>query len=661
MRHFYLTTFVAFAIWKTVSLTLHFFSESPWGGPLVADPDRLLPDALLLEWGLLALTCMVASLVDHVIRRDALRHFWRQTFLVLACLYCAFSQIDQEVVRWLGQHATLSYLRNYAGVPDPVLMTRIFSSDLVWTGASAFLIIVTPVPALVAWRRHGQSDHRLPLRALAIFVCFAFLASTAHQWFRPSEKRWRRIRPAAVTILHDGFLSLSGQERPRHPSTAEADLLAYVEHRELPSTPKEGPSLAYPLWRDSNLGDISLEAFRALPLEDRPDIVLVVFETMRAWNTGLVPHPSLQIGTPKLNARLNQEGTYYPYAHSGGFPSVEGCMGIHLGIWSHFRKIIFSDFTHIRSRAFPEILRDAGYDTYALLGADPSFDNFTPWIQRWYDTWEYDPAVHHDGPLVDRFIDVYDAYTGNAPRMMMLWTATTHPPYDLPTSENIPPAPTSEERFDQAIVYADTHIARLIDHLHAQDAWSRTIVIVVGDHAQPTPHQWKASDAIGPLNPGHTWTVLGFLGGWPGLPNRGRQTVDVSHIDIAPTLLSMLNLRAHNHFMGRDLFRASDDTQEVPIVAFRQGDLVWQRGDQRVQFRLDSDLVRRIRFDRENPLSYGALDGGTWHTDDVLPDDMPLARWQDVIRLYGKLLDDDRLMPASFESAGVTETSRAFR
>lgn len=649
MSQFYIITFLVFAAWKTLSLTLHFFSASPWGGALVAQPDRLLPDALLIEWGLLGVSCLAASGVDAILKPARWKQAWRGLFLASACLYCVFSQVDQEVVRWLGQHMTLSYLRNYAGVPDGTMTARIFGDDVFWTATALFLIMLTPATAIAAWHTQGRRSDYATRRTIAIFVTFVLLAVSANQWFRPSEKRWRRIRPAALSIAQDGFISLSGQEKPRDSDQATADLVAFVVNGDI-LTPAPLPSPAtYPLWRNTNLGELSPEAFKALPPEERPDIIFVVFETLRAWNTGLVPHPSLKEGSPQLNRILNEEAVYFPYTHSAGFPSVEGCMGMHLGIWPHFRKIVFSDYTHVRSKALPEILRDFGYTTHALLGADPSFSNFTSWFNRWYDAWEYDPDNHHDGPLVDRFIERYDAYEGTDPRFWLMWTATTHPPYDLPTSEGIPPADDNEARFDQAIRYSEAHIVRLIDHLKSSPNWERTIVVIVGDHAQPTPEQWKMPDAIGHLTPGHTWTVLSMLGGWKGLPPAQRYDFDVSHVDIAPTLLGMLNIKAYNHFMGQDLRDkiALEDGTEPPVLAFRQGDVAWLDGTQRLQFRLDSPYTHLMEFGRDNPLDYGNLPGGTWSTRTEAPASWPVERWRDMIRLHGTLLDEDRLMPPS--------------
>lgn len=648
ISRFYLTAFAALATWKTLSVTLHYFSDSPWGGPLVMSPDRLLPDTLFIEWGLLAIACLSVGVLESLIKSQNGKSIWRIGFLSASVVYGIFCQFDQEVVRWLGQHMTLSYIQNYIGARDGQMAGRILSGDVFWTTIAGVLMVLTVPTAYFAWWKDGRTNHRVSARWIASSVIFAMLMTSAHQWFRPSEKRWRRIRPAVLVIAKDTTIAVLGLEKPKDPEQAEADFVALTRDGKLAVASANEPQ-EYPIWRDDNLGSLSVDQFKALPLEERPDIVFIVFETLRGWNTGLVPNEALVEGSPRLNEILESDANFFPYMHSAGFPSVEGCLGMHLGVWPHFRKIFLSDYGHIRTKGFPEILRDFGYSTHALLGADPSFSNFTPWIERWYKNWEYNPAVHHDGPLVDRFIERHAETEGDQPRLMMMWTATTHPPYDVPDSENVDIAGDNESRFMQALAYSDKHIARLINHLKTDESWSRTVVVVVGDHAQPTPEQWLMADSIGNLTPGHTWTILGITGGWHGLPQPQRFDTPVSHIDIAPTLLSLLNIKAGNHFMGRNLLAKTPEelaaTDARPVVSFRYGDVAWQEGNQRIQFRLDSDALLATSFDLTNTLEYGALPGAEIRPATVDIETLPIDRWRDAIRFYSILLDENRLMP----------------
>lgn len=658
MQRFYLHTFLGFAAWITLSLTLHYFSASPWGGPLVLDPDRMLPDALFLQWGVLGFFCLFFAGIDHLFRRSKIRSGWRILTLVFFVIYCLFTQLDLELQRWLGQHVTLSFIKTYKSAADNSLTWKMYASDAVWTGIAITLILITPIPAVYAWRKRHQESPLLGWKFLLVAFTLSTALITAHKWFRPNPRRWRNIRPAWISISYDAYAEALKRNRPRDVPRAHSDLTGLLKGDwTLQTVPQSPPTPAtYPLWRNDNIGELDAETFKALPLEERPDIVLIVFESWRGWNTGLAPNKSLKEGSPQINKLLRDEGLYFPYTHSVGFPSSEGSIGLHLGLLSHPSKIFLAEYVLINSLSFPEILRDYGYYAFSMFGEDPSFSNFTPWFNRWYDDIEFNKHIRQDGPLVDKFIERYEEKRGKEPRLMMLRTATTHPPYRVPDSEGIEIAKTSEGRFDQAIRYSDKHLARLIHYLKEQPEWDRTVVIILGDHAQPTPDQWRLSDTIGSFTPGHTWTALGFLGGWKGLKERGRYDFDVLHTDIAPTLLSMLNIRADNHFMGDDLRKViqaaqSDDPNEQryatqrPLTMLHNGDIALQRDQERLLFRLDNSSTLHIGFNRKDTLQYGLLQADGLTIDDELPQEYPVDRWRDAIRAYGTLLDDNRLMP----------------
>lgn len=653
MQRFYLHTFVGFAAWHILSLTLHFFSSSPWGGPLVLDPDRMLPDAIFIELGLLIVFALSFGGIERLCFRRRNPAAYRIGVLGFFVAYAVFSQLDREAVRWLGQHLTLSFLTNYAGAANDELAWRMFGDDLLWTLVAGVLIFTTVVPAIIAWRKSARSVPPIGWRPLVAAIVIGSLFLTAHRWFRPSEKRWNRVRPASISIVHDVYREVRQLDRPNHPEQALHDLTRILlnDDIELTKAPDTTPAPTYPLWRQNNLGELSADAFKELPLKDRPNIVFIIFETWRGWNNGLTPSTAYENSNPQLHSILTEHATRFPYTHSVGFPSVEGLVGLHLGIWSHPFKIFTTDYLHIQSRAFPEILKDFGYDTYALMGADPSFSNFTPWLHRWYDHHEFQRDISTDEAVVDHFIKQYQERQDDRPHLMTMWTATTHPPYYLPDTEEVEPAEDIEGRYVQSLRYSDKHIARLLRYLQDQPEWDRTIVVLVGDHAQPTPDQWRFMDEVGGLSAGHTWTSLAILGGWEGLPDPGQWDFDVSHVDIAPTLLSMLNINAPNHFVGDNLIdeiahqTSPQHTENRRVIAsLRYGDVAFQRDSSRMVFSLKKSTPLRFEFDRSNALQYGQLDREALQIE-PLPNTFPVDRWRDAIRAYGALLDDDRLMP----------------
>ncbi len=635
----YLRTALVFLLLRVISVVTHFVGASPWGGPMALRPSRFLPEALLIElvlWTSFTYFWWGASRLAPARTRPAIF----LGYLVTAALLSLFSLIDFEVVRWLGQHMSLSYIQNFAGARDGKLFARILSSDLAYSGWAALEMLSALVVAAVCWRRLRADDRKLP-RLHTLTALPAVLALSALPFLlRPSEKRWRRVRPATIGLIADGLRSAFDLDRPQNPTRALQDLTHWVATGSIDKSASP-QNQQYPLLRDDNVGDLELATFKQQPLARRPDIVLVVFETLRGMNSGVLsPAPGPFDAMPRLRARFEKEARYFPRVHSAGYPSVEGALGMHLGIWPHYEKIVFSSYLHVPLWSFPEILRQAGYRSQAVLGADPSFSNFTPWFRRWYDTLEFDPARHHDGPLVDRLIQLHEQKESEVtPQLYTLWTATTHPPYDVPLETGVIPADTNEARYLQAMRYADEQIDRLVEYLKASPRWDRTLVFVLGDHSQPTPWQWRHTDSIGELNPGHTWTALGILGGGPFAPRPERVETAISHVNLAPTILAAVNLKHKNHFFGDQVY---DRIREQEVLSFRYGTVAVEQQARRDIFRIRGGEPLAYSFDPNDLKSYGALVGGWREATHSSPQ---LSRYRDMALLWAQLLEEQRVAP----------------
>ena len=647
MNPFYAAGWLAFSLIRLASLSLHFLGKTPYGSPVVEAPVRFLPNAAIFELGLLLCFALFFGISERLFRRPGLG-FWRTSFLVFHCLWLFACQFDQEVVRWLGNHVTLGFVRTYySGFHDLHLLARLIRGDIAYFSAAVFLGLL-PIPVCAKlWNPHEKFPRRSSRKLMVALMVLAAIAVSFPFWWNYSSKRWRRICPAPISILQDGWRLLQGLDRPHHPHQAGADLASLVQRGELPSSLIQEPLSRYPLWRMS-AGKYSTAEFQALPQSSRPNIVLIIFETFRGWRTGLAPDSSSTSACPALDSLIQSEAVYFPWTHSGGFPSVEGGVSIHLGLWPHYGKVILSQYIHIRTRSLPEILRDAGYHTEILFGYDPSFDNFTPWMNKCYDRLEHNPANVEDGPLLKRATSVIDTLSKSKPWMLAVWTTSTHPPYDVPASErgDQPPPSDPDERYDQTLAYSSRELLRFFAALKARPDWNRTLVVMVGDHSQPNPWQALHVDQVGEFNPGHTWTQLAFFGGWPGLRARGLRRVTASQMDIGPTLLGVLDLKTSHHFMGRDLI---SDSAERTVVTARNDGVALIRDDHRLLFRMDGNPeVSYYHLSHESKKEYGLLEG---HLAVPGPPPVPspfgaeTERYRDMLRAYGTLLDEDRIMP----------------
>lgn len=630
---------------RLLALCLHFLGPSPYGGVLVGNPWRFLPYAVALEAGFLVGISLVYALASSLLRLSERPR--RVLFLGLHAAYLSFAQFDLEVVRWMGEHVTLSYLRNYVH-PSDGMIGKLVMSDLVFSSIG-LLLVFAPWP-LVFWLRRqrwrGQVRMRWTLVGIAVCALVAGGAVVHHL----SAKRLRRICPVGVSLGGSLVCDLLGLDRPLDPVRARSDLVGYLREGRLPTgVDSTAIRTRYPLWQAGGPGRLPVAAWKAQPMERRPNVVLVIMETWRAWNTGLTDDTAAPVSSPELDDLIRREAYYFPYVQSGGFPSVEGFIGIHLGIWTHPRKIIVCNHASIGAQSWTEVLRDAGYRSEILLGTDPSFSNILPWCRRFYEHTIHEPKGSDDGPLMDTLLRHYRrlADRKDSPFLLATWTSSTHPPYLVPGVE---PAATTKERFRQSLRYSTQKVAAFIDSLKTLPEWKRTLVVLVGDHAQPDHGIRSNTEISGGLTPGHTWVPLAILGGWPLRPAPRRNTEVVPQIDLAPTLLEILDISAPHHFMGRSLLHPW--SREFP--ALRLGTVNLIRQDDRVEFRLGSSEVVRRGTDRRSVVEFGLLEGN--HAPVDFDASVDAARYTDMVNSYAQLLDDNQLFPIRSFFAGTYES-----
>lgn len=647
MPPFHLASFIAFGVLKTISLAAHFLGNRPDGSPVVLAPARFLPFSLCFELGLLLAWCLGWAIVEQTAgRRRGGLLVARSLFLALTVMHLALEELDQQVVRWLGGHVNWSFLHTYATFGTGDLMGKILGQDWRSIGVSALLCAGAGIAAIGLWRLSSKGH------ALRLHLALPGIAVAAGLVYVPfgvnwSPKRWRRIQPAIVGMAGDGLMAVTSRERPANRAQAFADLAAFARSGALAGDAPRGEP-PWPVWDSLGHGRYAPEEMRRLDRSLRPDVVLVVLETWKGWSSSFLrDEGSWGSATPGLDSALRSGGTIFPWTHSAGFPSVEGGINIHLGIWGHFRKYVINDHVAIRSRSLPEILRESGWRSRILFGYDPSWDNFTPWLERWYDAWEFDGSRQDDSLLADRAIALSDSLAAlDDPYLLTLWTCSTHPPYDPPPGQ-ADSGGTDEDKYRRILRWSDRQLVRLVGHLRASGRWDRTVVVIVGDHAQPAPGQGEELGEGGEFHPGYTWTHLGFLGGWPGLPVRGVDSSIASLVDLAPTVLGLLDLRAPNHFIGRDLFR----TASRPVLSLRLGAIALQGRDWRLAERVDEPGGQWWAQDPTSKTSWGLLPGtphpGLGLADPRLPRTASVdpERLRELVLAWGQILDEDRLMP----------------
>jgi hypothetical protein len=626
----FLLVFVFF-LFRLLSIALLYTLPTPTGGRVTEYFWNFANPAFAAEAGTFFCLAGLFGLL-HARASPGLRRglFW----IVFASLvlYAVLAEGDAHIRRWMGLRVNLTFIRNFLSVAQDSgfwsMLGRYVASDA-WAIAISFGLVLAPAASML-WleRKRPRFARAVGARLCLGFLLIGALAMALSFWLAIAKRKWRLIAPVPYNILWDLGRQLQGAASP--PGPAELASFRGFTHN-------QGSSDAYPAWRVEPDSAENLARFRARPLEERPDVLLVVVESMRGWITDW-RSSGLDRLTPNLAALFRERGVAFSRAHSNGYPSNEGLINLHLGVWSHPTRAIAIDFVSARTRSLPEILTEAGYASLWLTASDPSFDNLQHSLGRWFEHWEY-----HEGSDLDlarRVIERYDARDRQRPLFFSIYTASMHPPYSLPATEG--PRPREpEEAYLRALAFTDRALGQIFEHLRRCGTLDRTILIVVGDHAQPSDWHYANDATIGLPNAGRTWTSL--LIAAPGLPAGTLVDQAVSHVDVAPTLLGLLGLRCSHHFLGQDLFGPA--LEPVPVLAAFNGGLsVTEGADMTIGEHEGRGQPQRFRYDLgplARPLEYG-------HGERLEVRGEELETFQRAQRAMGTflwMLDTNRLCP----------------
>ena len=570
-RFFWLYAFGGVVCARLAQLFALYFMDAPMGGPIVDRWYRFFPHAFVVETGYIALFTLGVALLDL---RCYKRKFLVPTlWVILSFLYLALSGGNDELMRWLGQHITWGYLRTYVFTQtDPDMVARLFAGGALHFGMSLLLVGAYAV-GMVLWVRRFQAK-RLPLHgnrfSLVVLLMLAGVGVSSQHWFAPSKSRWERIQPVAYTLCSDLLYGLQHSQKP-------------VEYSMGISFMGGDPSKEFPFWKPVSDSADGLRSFLAAPDSLKPDVVMLVIESLRGWSGDLRVGASCSL-MPHI-CGLAQRGAFFPNTHSVGFPSVEGLVGLQLGIWSHPQKMTLVNRLHMPMRSLPDILGEAGYYRELITATEPSFDNLNPWFQKWFDYFEYRPENNHDVPLANRFAALYAQRPANQPMYLNWYSTTTHVPFTMP--QGYGPDPDSmADRYKKVLAYMDSAVGLVLQAVEQHGRPQQTVFVLTGDHSMPHRMQNVLADSLGPIHDGHTWVPLIIAG--PRVVAH-MDSMPASHADVAPTLLGLLQLSTSHHFMGHDLFSPSTNRS---VWSFRQKGIQYKTGSLSLYAHMEDSLLR---------------------------------------------------------------------
>ncbi len=291
----------------------------------------------------------------------------------------------------------------------------------------------------------------------------------------------------------------------------------------------------------------------------RPDVLLVVLETASARDYDLTRRDGPMPRTAELldHALVGLEHlSSYPYSVRANFTLFSSVYDLD-GREMFADHLIGSDARPLD--ALPRILADRGYETIYLF-PDPLIHANEAWLLPYLgfevlEVGEGRPGgssaerVARERAVFRRAGDLLgDPREGRRPRLVALVTALGHAPYpDLPGGEDPGETPAGDERAVAAgairdlVRFTDDLLGDLFDGLRARGRLRDTLVVVTGDHGVRTRAEDPGLDLrVLARESFHVPLLVHYP---PAIPRERRISSITSHVDIPPTVLSLMGLR----------------------------------------------------------------------------------------------------------------------
>lgn len=334
----------------------------------------------------------------------------------------------------------------------------------------------------------------------------------------------------------------------------------------------------------------------------KPHVFIVLMESMNARFIGTKNNDGIEY-TPVLN-RLMHNAISTERFYGNSVQTANGHLATLCGVIPTGWGKVMTDYEHVNLQCLPALLREQGYRTYFLqASADLGFDNTGKFMHKIGfqivagegGRSKYDPSKEFKEPPKDpniwgwgiedkefykRAFAELDQVDQTKPLFVTLATIMNHWGFDqIPNaSRKIYPNPQSQsEWYANSIHLADEQLSYFFQELAKRPNFQNSIVLLIGDHSFPAgehdnymnstkAYEENFRTLFALLTP-RELTVLNDTTARQSNPTR-QQIIrgSWSQVDIAPTILRLLNLQVRHHFFGSAM--PIDESQPVSTEKF---------------------------------------------------------------------------------------------
>lgn len=299
----------------------------------------------------------------------------------------------------------------------------------------------------------------------------------------------------------------------------------------------------------------------------RPNVVIVMLESMSADFMAIFGNPRNL--TPTLD-RLTRESLFFPHAFASGTRTVRGLEALTLAVPPTPGNAIVRRPHNEHLFSLASVFNANGYASAFLYGGYGYFDNMNAFFSgngyTVIDRMAVDPGkIHHetiwgiaDEDLYTQALETFDAYqAAGQPFFAHLMTTSNHRPYTYPDGRIDIPSKTGR---DGAVKYADWALGDFLKRAASHAWFDNTVFVIVADHQASA-----AGKTDLPLARYHIPLLIYA----PKLIAPARNERLIAQMDIAPTLLGLLNWSYVSKFIGHDVNRLPPGEEHALISTYQ--------------------------------------------------------------------------------------------
>ncbi|HOW77054.1 MAG TPA: LTA synthase family protein [Candidatus Competibacteraceae bacterium] len=301
--------------------------------------------------------------------------------------------------------------------------------------------------------------------------------------------------------------------------------------------------------------------------ELRPNVVVVMLESMSADFMATFGNPHHL--TPTLD-RLTGESLFFPRAFASGTRTVRGLEALALALPPTPGNAIVRRPHNEHLFSLASVFNAKGYASAFLYGGYGYFDNMNAFFggngYTVIDRLAVNPGkIHHetiwgiaDEDLYTEALETFDTYQAKGqPFFAHLMTTSNHRPYTYPEGRIDIPSKTGREG---AVKYADWALGDFLQRAAGHAWFDNTVFVIVADH------QASASGKTDLPLARYRIPLLIYA---PKLIPPARNERLIAQMDIAPTLLGLLNWSYTSKFIGHDVNRLPPGKEHVLISTYQ--------------------------------------------------------------------------------------------